>query len=283
MWNVKTLLFVGAHPDDESFGPGGTLAEYALRGHRVIYVCATRGEAGSADPEFMDGHETVAEMRTTELAAAAQALGLAEVIHLGYRDSGMAGSADNAHPQAQINAPLDEVAAQVVAVIRREKPEVVFTFDSIGGYRHPDHIHIHRATVLAFQAAGDGAQYPEAGAPHAPRKLYYHVFPKGFLRWAVRLLPLVGQDPRRFGRNGDIDLVELARVEFPVHCRVPLSAAALERKDRASACHRSQLAGGPQRGGVISRLFSRFFGAHDDFMRAWPEAGPGLLENDLLA
>ncbi len=280
---TSTVLFVGAHPDDESFGPGGTLAEYALRGHRVVYVCATRGEAGSADAEFMHGFESVADMRTAELDAAAKALGLDEVVHLGYRDSGMPGSEANGHPDAQINAPLEEVAGRVTAVIRRLKPDVVFTFDPIGGYRHPDHIHIHRATVQAFQAAGDGTLYREAGPAFAPRKLYYSVFPKGLLRWAVRVLPLVGQDPHRFGRNGDIDLAELARVEFPVHCRLKLSAAALERKDRASACHRSQLAGGPQRGGVIARAMTRFFGSQDQYMRAFPEAPAGLRETDLLA
>ena len=280
---TSTLLFVGAHPDDESFGPGGTLAEYALRGHKVVYACATRGEAGSADAQHMEGYASVADMRTAELDAAAAALGLAEVVHLGYRDSGMPGSEANAHPDAQINASLDEVAARVTAIIRRVKPEVVFTFDPIGGYRHPDHIHIHRATVLAFQAAGDGELYCDAGPAFAPRKLYYSVFPKGFLRWAVRLLPLIGQDPRRFGRNHDIDLAELARVEFPVHCRVRLSAAALERKDQASACHKSQLEGGPQRGGVIARAVTRFFGGTDGYMRAWPEAPDRLREDDLFA
>ncbi len=280
---TSTLLFVGAHPDDESFGPGGTLAEYVLRGHRAVYVCATRGEAGSADPEHLQGFASAAEMRTAELDGAAKALGLDEVVHLGYRDSGMPGTEANRHPEAQINAPIEEVAARVTAVIRRVRPEVVFTFDPIGGYRHPDHIHIHRATVLAFHAAGDAAQYREAGPAFTPRKLYFSVFPKGFLRWAVRLLPIIGQDPRRFGRNGDIDLVELARVEFPVHCRVRLSASALERKDTASACHRSQLTGGPQRGGVIARAVSRWFGSHDDYMRAWPEAPAGLRETDLFS
>ena len=280
---MTTIMFVGAHPDDESFGPGGTLAEYALRGHQVIYVCATRGEAGSADAEHLEGYASVSDMRTAELAAAAEALGLAEVVHLGYRDSGMPGTEANAHPDAQINAPLEEVAGRVTAAIRRLKPEVVFTFDPIGGYRHPDHIHIHQATILAFKAAGDASKYPEAGPAFAPRKLYYSVFPKGFLRWAVRLLPVVGQNPRKFGRNGDIDLVELASVEFPIHCRVKLSDAALERKDKASACHRSQLGGGPRRGGLISWLMTRFIGSHDDYMRAFPEATPGLRETDLLA
>jgi N-acetyl-1-D-myo-inositol-2-amino-2-deoxy-alpha-D-glucopyranoside deacetylase/mycothiol S-conjugate amidase len=281
---MATLLFVGAHPDDESFGPGGALAEYAVRGHQVIYACATRGEAGSADAEFMVGFGEPGDMRWAELTAAAQALGLAEVVHLGYRDSGMPGSAANADPRAQINAPLDEVAERVVAVIRRVRPAAVITFDPIGGYRHPDHIHIHRATVLAFNAAGDAAKYPGAGPAFTPQRLYYTVFPKGLLRLAVRVLPLIGRDPRKFGRNGDIDLVDLAREEVPVHCRVPLSREAQARKQRASACHRSQLAGGSQRGGWLVRVLPRLFGADEPFMQAHPPVPPGTrLSRDLLA
>lgn len=281
---MATLLFVGAHPDDESFGPGGTLAEYALRGHRVVYACATRGEAGSADAEFMTNFADPGDMRWSELVAAAGELGLDEVIHLGYRDSGMPGSAANADPRAQINAPLDEVAERVVGIIRRARPEVVITFDPIGGYRHPDHIHIHQATVRAFTAAGDAGQYPGAGRAFAPSRLYYTVFPKGLLRLAVRVLPLVGRDPRKFGRNGDIDLVDLAGEEFPVHCRIPLSREAQARKERASARHRSQLAGGPRRGGWLVGAVSRLFGASEPFMQAHPPVAPGTrLSRDLLA
>jgi N-acetyl-1-D-myo-inositol-2-amino-2-deoxy-alpha-D-glucopyranoside deacetylase/mycothiol S-conjugate amidase len=281
---MATLLFVGAHPDDESFGPGGTLAEYALRGHRVIYACATRGEAGSADAEFMAGFDQPGDLRWAELTAAARELGLAEVIYLGYRDSGMPGSEANAHPEAQINAPLDEVAERVVAVIRRVRADVVITFDPIGGYRHPDHIHIHQATVRAFAAAGDAAQYPATGPAFTPRRLYFTVFPKGLLKLAVRVLPLVGRDPRKFGRNGDINLVDLASEEFPVHCRVPLSREAQARKERAAACHRSQLAGGPQRGGWLVRAVSRLFGASEPFMRAQPPVPAGApISCDLLA
>ena len=70
---TKTLLAVLAHPDDESFGLGGTLAYYANKGYDTYYVCATRGEAGSADAEYMKGYKDTAEMRTAELMRAAKA------------------------------------------------------------------------------------------------------------------------------------------------------------------------------------------------------------------
>src|SRR4030042_1311696 len=94
----RTLLMTGAHPDDESFGPGSTLAQYAAAGVKVYYVCGTRGEVGEVTPEAMKGYSSIGNLRSDELKCAATVLGLTDVIFLGYRDSGMAGSADNKHP-----------------------------------------------------------------------------------------------------------------------------------------------------------------------------------------
>lgn len=279
---MSTLMFVGAHPDDETFGLGGTLAHYARRGARTVYVCATRGEVGSAEPHFMRGHATPGDMRWAELKAAAEILRL-EILHLGYRDSGMPGSPDNAHPQALVAAPLAEVTGRVVAALRAHRPEVVITFDPIGGYRHPDHIAIHQATVAAFHAAGDPARYPEAGPAFAPRKLYFQVFPRGLLKAAVRLMPLFGQNPRQFGRNKDIDLLSLTEVDFPVHASIHLGQAELDMKDRATACHASQLGGGPDGGGWARRVVRRVIPQREDFMRAYPPVTGSLHETDLLA
>ena len=102
----RKILAVLAHPDDESFGMGGTLAYYAKKGYEVYLVCATRGEAGMMDPEHLGDFKSIAEKREAELRCAAQILGLKEVFFLDYRDSGMPGSEDNKHPNAQINHPL---------------------------------------------------------------------------------------------------------------------------------------------------------------------------------
>ncbi len=116
------MLAVLAHPDDETFGTGGTLALYAGRGVEVHLVCATRGEAGEMDADCLDGFNSVAERRVSELRCAAGILGLSGVYFLDYRDSGMPGSADNQHPEALINAPLEEVAGHIVHYIRGLKP-----------------------------------------------------------------------------------------------------------------------------------------------------------------
>jgi LmbE family N-acetylglucosaminyl deacetylase len=268
---TKTILAVLAHPDDETFGLGGTLALYARKGYSVYYVCATRGEVGSADPEFMKGFKDTAEMRTDELLRAAKILNLTDVFFLGYRDSGMPGMEANAHPNAQINHPVDEVAARVVKYIRELKPDVVITFDPIGGYKHPDHIHIHQATVLAFENADVASFHPEAGSPFKPRALYFHIFPRWFMKWAVRLMQLFGRDPRKWGRNKDIDLTDLI-VEFPVHVRVN-TRAMREIKRQASAQHASQGGGVSASRWTLFGIMNMILGGRDFSMRSYPPVG----------
>lgn len=277
-WNGLSLLAVVAHPDDESFGPGGTLALYATRGVRVHVVCATRGELGSAPPEVMHAHASVAEMREAELRCAASQLGLSSLQILGYRDSGMQGSPDNQHPQALAAAPVDEVAARIVRCMRELRPQVVITSDPIGGYGHPDHIAVNRATLEAFAAVGDPLLYPDGLPPHQPAKLYYHTFPRGALRLLVRVLAILGRDPRRWGRNQDIDLTIIAAEDYPIHARIDVRQSALA-KQQASACHASQ---GGASGGRISSWISRLLGGRETFMRAHPPAPPRLRERDLF-
>lgn len=277
----KTILAVLAHPDDETFGLGGTLALYARKGYDTYYVCATRGEAGTLDAEYLDGFKDTAELRTNELMRAAKILGLKGVFFLDYRDSVMPGTEENKHPEAQINHSIDEVAGKVVKYIRELKPDVVITFDPIGGYKHPDHIHIHKATVLAFEKANDASFHPEAGLPFKPRALYFQVFPRHILRWTVRLMPLFGKDPTKFGRNQDVNLRELAEVDFPVHARVDISPVS-EIKRQASRQHASQ--GGSQMRRGWMGFLTRLIGEREEFMRAYPPVPDGRFKvsNDLF-
>ncbi|MFO7623402.1 MAG: PIG-L family deacetylase [Anaerolineales bacterium] len=275
----QRLLSVLAHPDDESFGMGGTLALYAQRGVEVHLICATRGEAGMMDPEHLQGYASVAEKREAELRCAARILGLREVHFLDYRDSGMPGSTDNQHPQALAAAPLDQVAAQIARIIRQVKPQVVLTFDPIGGYRHPDHIAIHKATLLAYEAAGDPTVDLDDLPPYTPEKLYYHTISRRFLRVAVRLMPLFGKDPTRWGKNGDIDLKSLAIEDFPTHAVVDFTPVR-ELKAEASACHLSQGGAGLAQG--IWGWIMRFAGSKEIFMRAYPAPANGVVEKDLF-
>lgn len=274
------LLAVLAHPDDETFGMGGTLALYAKRGAQVHLVCATRGESGDVDPKYMERYESVADRRVAELKCAADILGLKEVHFMDYRDSGMAGSADNQHPKALAAAPAEEVAQKVAGYIRMLRPQVVLTFDPIGGYKHPDHIAIHNATKRGFELAGDES-FNDGRSAFIPNKLYYHIFPRGLLRFAVRVMPWFGRDPRRFGRNQDIDLVELVSDDdFPVHARINYQEVR-KKKEEATACHSSQLDEGMSNSGLVYWIL-RWYERRDYYMRACPEPEPGKIEKDLF-
>jgi LmbE family N-acetylglucosaminyl deacetylase len=267
--SLGTLLAVLAHPDDETFGMGGTLALYARKGYTVHLVCATRGEVGTVDPEFLRGGRSIAELREGELRCAAEHLGLSGVYFLGFRDSGMPGSPDNKHPDAQVAHPVDEVAGRIVKYIRELKPDVVITFDPMGGYLHPDHIHVHQATVLAFEKAGDAAFHPEAGAPYRPRALYFQVFPRQLFKIATRLMPVFGMNPRKFGRNQDVDLLALTEYNFPTDARIDIRPVE-EIKAAATHCHASQMDGmQTSRGGILS-LIMRGMSGRESYMRAYP-------------
>jgi len=278
----KKILAVLAHPDDESFGMGGTLAYYARQGVEVHLICATRGEAGTVDPEFLEGYDSIASRREAELRCAADQLGLKNVHFLGYRDSGMEGTPENQHPNAFINAPFEQVTEQVVAYIRQFQPEVVLTFDPVGGYHHPDHIYIQRAATAAFHAAGDPGQFPDAGEPFRPGKLYYHIFPRGFVRVAVSVLRFLGQDPTKFGRNKDIDLEMLARgEEYPPHVQIKYKQVK-DLKEKASNCHASQINFSSQSPWIM-RLIRISTAGRDQFMQAYPDVPDSYRAKDLFA
>jgi LmbE family N-acetylglucosaminyl deacetylase len=274
------LLVIMAHPDDESFAIGGTLALYARRGVEVHDLCATRGEAGSVDLKYLAGYDSIAALREAELSCAAQKLGLAGVDYLGFRDSGMAGSPDNNHPDALSAQPVDAVAARIVRHIRRIRPQVVVTHDPIGGYMHPDHIATHRAAARAFYLAGD-AGYASQETPYQPQKLYFHVNPKKYFRLAYQLMKLLSKDSRHFGRNGDIDIVSIIENgDFTTHAHINYKSV-IAQAQAASACHASQLGGGPRTRGLLGLIF-KLNGPIDHFMRAYPYPTVGLRETDLF-
>ena len=174
------LLTVHAHPDDEASKGAPTVARYHDEGVRTVLVTATGGEAGDILNPAMDRPEIrdrIDDVRREELARSAKVIGYDEVVLLGYRDSGMPDSEDNAHPDNFANAPLSEAVGRFVEIIRREKPQVIITYgDDQRGYPHPDHLRVHDISLPAFDAAGDPTAYPEMGEPWEPQKLYYVVW-----------------------------------------------------------------------------------------------------------
>lgn len=280
--STKTILSVLAHPDDETFGMGGTLALYAQQGVKVHLICATRGELGEIDPEYKETIKSAACLRTQELRCAADILGIDQLYFLNYRDSGMPGAEANHHPQALAAQPVEKVAGQVADLIRQIKPDVVITFDPIGGYRHPDHIAIHQATVRAFHLSGEPDYEVASGsAPFQAEKLFFHTINRTFLRIVVWILRLVGEDPYHFGKNHDIDLVSIVDVDFPTHVKVDYRSV-MELRKAATACHASQGGEDMDKGfrGMVTLLFG---GQKDTFMQAYPELhGRQRVRRDLF-
>ena len=275
----RRLLVVLAHPDDETFGMGGTIAHYTQAGVEVHLVCATRGEVGEVEPEKLEGYESVGALREHELTCAANKLGIKEVHYLGYRDSGMPGSLENQHPKALVQAPMETVAKAVARIMRAVRPQVVLTFDPLGGYLHPDHIAIHKATVRAFELSGD-AHWQTKGLPaYTPQKLYYHTMPHGFIKLVVKFMPLFGKDPHKFGKNEDIDLTAILAQDFPTNARINYRKVAAIR-DAASACHASQ--GGDKTSGYLVTWLLRQISSYETFMRAVPAPVKGHMERDLF-
>jgi mycothiol S-conjugate amidase len=180
------LLCVHAHPDDEASKGAPTVAKYHAEGVRTVLVCCTGGEEGDILNPAMDTPEVRADIgriRMAELKASTDIIGYDETVLLGYRDSGMPDSEANKNPASFAQAPLDEAVERLVAVIRRERPQVIITYpEDHGGYPHPDHIRVHDISILAFDSAGDPDSYPEAGPPYTPAKLYYSVWPASRFR-----------------------------------------------------------------------------------------------------
>ena len=157
----------------------------AAEGHETFLVCCTGGEEGEVINKAMDRpeiHENLAEVRIAELERSVKAIGFTELDWLGYRDSGMAESEANSNPECFAMADLDEAAGRLVGLIRLHRPHVIITYsDDQQGYRHPDHLRVHDATVPAFDRAGDANWYPELGEPWQPLKLYYSMWSRARL------------------------------------------------------------------------------------------------------
>jgi N-acetyl-1-D-myo-inositol-2-amino-2-deoxy-alpha-D-glucopyranoside deacetylase len=155
-----SVLVAFAHPDDEIFH-GGMLAHLAERGARVTLVCATDGEAGKAHPS-VGPVDDLGALRVEELRRSCAHLGIDEPVLLRFHDSARKERQHHNDPHALANVDMLDVEAAVRGIIAQVKPHVVLTYEPHGGYYHPDHVAIHRATSAAFFASGMlGSEAPE--------------------------------------------------------------------------------------------------------------------------
>jgi mycothiol conjugate amidase Mca len=256
MTEPLTIMIVHAHPDDEAIGTGGTLARYSAEGVRTVLVTATLGEEGEIVVPELNTPEVkarLAEVRREELNQAVAILGIGNLEILGYRDSGMAGAESNRHPECFNMADPDEAAGRLVRLVRAYRPQVLVSYNEFGGYGHPDHIACHKATVAAFDAAGDPERYPEAGAPWTPLKLYYtnsprRLFQRAWEQMRERGLPTPLEDP-------NFDITRFTVPDGQITTAIEIGDY-MRRKFEALLVHRTQIA--PE---------GRFMGIPEDIRR----------------
>jgi LmbE family N-acetylglucosaminyl deacetylase len=153
------LLFLLAHPDDETFIAGGTIAKYAAAGVEIGVVCATRGERGKTGD--ICSRDDLARVREAEVRDAAQILGIRHLEILSYEDQMLA------------SAQPDEIRRAMIAAVRRQRPQIAVTFDPNGMNLHPDHIAISRFASDAVAAAADPRWCPETGEPHMVERMLW--------------------------------------------------------------------------------------------------------------
>lgn len=290
MPETPRLLFVHAHPDDESLGTGATIAHYAARGADVRVVTCTLGEEGEVIGErwaelAVDRADQLGGYRIGELTAALRALGAGAPSYLGgagrWRDSGMSGTPERRRRRF-IDADEREAVGALVAVIREQRPHVVVTYDPDGGYGHPDHVHTHTVTAAAVAASGAG-DYP--GEPWTVPKFYWSVFSTSGFRAALEalthddLLPdwtIPPEDEFTFGyADTDIDAV------------VEAGPDACAAKTAALAAHATQVVVGPTgRACALSNNIALPIVGHEHYVLAAGTAGERDergWETDLLA
>ena len=152
------VLFVHAHPDDESMGTGGTMARLVSEGIQVDLVTCTDGAEGEIHDPTLDVDEArprLAQIRADELACSVDALGGGAIRQhlLGYRDSGMMGTEANAHADAFWQADIGEATRRLVEIVERVRPSVIVSYDENGNYGHPDHINAARIAREAYLAS----------------------------------------------------------------------------------------------------------------------------------
>jgi N-acetyl-1-D-myo-inositol-2-amino-2-deoxy-alpha-D-glucopyranoside deacetylase len=202
MINEKRMLLVHAHPDDETINNGATMAMYAKSGVGVTLVTCTRGEEGEVlvpDLAYLASSQTdgLGKHRETELANAMSELGVTDHRFLGapdkkWRDSGMMGTEPNNRADVFWQADLDEAAGYLVKIIREVKPQVLVTYDEMGGYGHPDHIQAHRVAMRGAELAAD-ANFG-TGEPWEISKIYWNTMPKSVIAEGMAKMKEIGSD-----------------------------------------------------------------------------------------
>lgn len=269
---MSVLMCVHPHPDDESIACGGVLARAAAEGVRTVVVTCTDGEEGENLAGIDLGDVPLVEHRRRELDAAVGILGVSVHHRLGYRDSGMAGTPANEHPDCFHRADLEQAATRLAAIVRAERPDAVVSDDEHGTYGHPDHIKAHHVTVRAVALAADpGADVP--GEPWSVPRRYVHTLSRSRLVAAHTGLRAAGLaspfgdevEPERFGAD---DAIVTTRVDVAAHVATKMAAM---------RAHASQIGPDAFFMNVPDHLVDAFLGV-EEFILEEGTVGPGAQD-----
>jgi LmbE family N-acetylglucosaminyl deacetylase len=156
------FLFVFAHPDDETFSSGGTITKLTRTNHKVVLATATKGEAGEPGNPPITTRDKVGEVREQELRRAAKIMGILRIHFLGFIDGKV---------RYVRNKKLE---GKILSVLKKERPDVVITFDKGGGSNHPDHKAVSRATTKVFK------EYKNLVKKHL--RLYHTAMPRSVIK-----------------------------------------------------------------------------------------------------
>lgn len=289
MPETPRLLFVHAHPDDESLSNGATIAHYTARGAAVHVVTCTLGEEGEVIGDrwaqlAADHADQLGGYRIAELTAALQLLGVSGPRYLGgagrWRDSGMAGT-EQRSKRRFVDADEREAVGALVGIIREVRPHVVVSYDPGGGYGHPDHVHTHKVTAAAV-AAADTSDFP--GDPWTVPKVYWTVFGLSAFRAAKQ--DLAAEDLRPEWVMPP-DEVPFAFPDERIDAVVEGDSHAQAAKAAALAAHATQVTVGPTgRACALSNNMALPIAAQEHYVLAAGVAGDRDergWETDLLA
>lgn len=277
---MATLAFVHAHPDDEASSTGGSMARAAAEGHRVVLVVCTNGDHGES-PDDLAEDETLVDRRRVETERSAAALGVARLVWLGYRDSGMSGWPQNDAPGSFWSADVDEAADRLADVLREERVDVVVMYDWHGGYGHPDHVQVHRVGHRAADLAGTPKRFEVTFNRDAARRMMAQM--AASMNAMTDGTGASASPDDRNERDWDIDAPgddgnPIGTPEAEIHLRVDVMDH-LGTKRAALAAHASQVT---DAGGMLSmpsEAFAAMFGT-EWFIE--PGAAPGPRAGWLL-
>jgi LmbE family N-acetylglucosaminyl deacetylase len=271
--DIRTLMAVHAHPDDEASSTGGVLALYSDAGVRTVVVTCTNGEFGDAPGQVKpgeDGHDeqAVAQLRLAELRQSCKILGVSNLELLGYHDSGMPDWEYRNRPEAFCNVPLQDVADRISGLIETYRPQVVISYDDKGMYQHPDHVRAALAAAAAAEQSGIPAKFYQTAMRGSDWRKVWE---------ALRELGAEVPDQREFT---DEQRQQMEAAEQRITTNIDIMPV-LERKREALFAHASQIQDSwfsklpPE---IATAAFGR-----ESFVRAMDRTGAPVPEEDLFA